>query len=87
MVVIFVIAKFALGAWIVIVAMPVLIGLMLFIHRAYRLEAGTLTVRARAPVRSSARERVLVAAPDFTRAVVQAISVGQSMARRVEVVT
>lgn len=85
-VVIFVIAKFAIGAWIVIVAMPVLIGLMLFIHRAYRLEAAALTVRARAPIRSSARERVVVAAPDFTRAVVQAISAGQSMARRVEVV-
>ena len=85
-VVIFVIAKFALGAWLVIVAVPALIALMLFIHREYRLETAALTVRARGVIRPPGREWVIVAALDFTRAVVQAIGVGQTMARNVDVV-
>ena len=86
-VIIFVIAKFALGAWIVIVVVPVLIALMLFVHREYRLEASALAVRAHgliSPLRT--REQVIVAAPEFTRALVQAIGVGQAMARSVQVV-
>ncbi len=86
-VVIFVIAKFALGAWVVLVLVPVLIALMLLVHREYRLEGEGLVVRTRGvipPPRT--RERVIVAAPEFTRAVVQAIGVGQTMAHHVEVV-
>jgi amino acid transporter len=80
-VVIFVIAKFALGAWIVIVVVPVLVALMLFVHREYRLEASALTVRVRGVIPRPGRQRVIVAGPDFTRALVQAIGVGQTMAR------
>ena len=35
-VVIFAIAKFALGAWIVLIIVPALVGLMLLIGREYR---------------------------------------------------
>jgi amino acid transporter len=86
-VIIFAIAKFALGAWIVFVIVPILIALMLFVHHEYADEARGLEVRAQAiipPPRSPGR--VIVAAPAFTRAVVQAIRVGLTMAPDVEVV-
>jgi amino acid transporter len=86
-VVIFAIAKFALGAWIVFVIVPTLIALMLFVHREYAAEARGLEVRAQAIIPPPRRpRRVVVAAPAFTRAVVQAIRVGLSMAPDVEVV-
>ncbi|HEY8771684.1 MAG TPA: APC family permease, partial [Candidatus Limnocylindria bacterium] len=44
-VVIFAIAKFALGAWIVIVIVPALVGAMLFVKREYREESRGLAVR------------------------------------------
>ena len=80
-VVICVVAKFALGAWIVIVVVPVLVVLMRFVHREYRLEAVAQTVRERGAIPPLGRKRVIVAGPDFTRALVQAIGVGQTMAR------
>ena len=86
-VVIFAIAKFALGAWIVLVVVPLLIALMLFVHRAYAEEARDLEVRPQAVIPPpNRRQRVVVAAPAFTRAVVQAIRVGFTMSRDVEVV-
>jgi hypothetical protein len=86
-VVIFVIAKFALGAWIVLVLVPILIALMLFVHREYEAESHGLAVRidARIP-RPNRPQHVVVAAPIFSRAVVQAIRVAQTMGREVEVV-
>ena len=86
-VVIFAIAKFALGAWIVIVIVPVLVALMLFVHREYQAESYGLAVRVGVPIRRPHRpQRVVVAAPSFSRAVVQAIRVGQTMSREVDVV-
>jgi amino acid transporter len=86
-VVIFAIAKFALGAWIVLLVVPILIALMLFVHHAYAEEARGLEVRRYAVIPPPHRaQRVIVAAPAFTRAVVQAIRVGQTMASNVEVV-
>jgi amino acid transporter len=86
-VVIFAIAKFALGAWIVFVIVPTLIILMLFVHREYAAEAKGLEVRAQSIIPPPRRPgRVVVAAPAFTRAVVQAIRVGLTMAPDVEVV-
>jgi amino acid transporter len=86
-VVIFAIAKFALGAWIVFVIVPTLIVLMLFVHREYAAEARGLEVRAQSVIPPPRRpRRVVVAAPAFTRAVVQAIRVGLTMAPDVEVV-
>lgn len=86
-VVIFAIAKFALGAWIVFVIVPILIALMLFVHHEYADEARGLEVRAQAVIPPPRPlQRVVVAAPAFTRAVVQAIRVGLTMARDVDVV-
>ena len=86
-VVVFAIAKFALGAWIIIIVVPLLVMAMLFIHRAYAGEAHELEVRAefRLPT-PDRRRRVIVAAPAFTRAVVQAIQVGRSLSPDVSVV-
>ena len=85
--VIFAIAKFALGAWIVIVIVPILVAVMLFIQRAYRDEARGIEVRQEAVISRPRRpQRVIVAAPALNRAVVQAIKVGQTMAPEVNVV-
>ncbi|MGZ6271271.1 MAG: APC family permease [Candidatus Limnocylindrales bacterium] len=85
--VIFAIAKFALGAWIVIIIVPVLVGAMLLIARTYRDEARGLEVREEALISRPRRpQRVIVAAPSLNRAVVQAIKVGQTMGREVNVV-
>ena len=86
-VVIFAIAKFALGAWIILVVVPILIALMLFVHHAYADEVRGLAVRPQVVIPPPHRpQHVVVAAPAFTRAVVQAIRVGQTMAPDVEVV-
>jgi amino acid transporter len=86
-VVIFVIAKFALGAWIVIVIVPILVLLMLFVHREYRLEAHELDVRPTATIRPPhRRQRVIVVAPAFTRAVVQAVKVARTTSTDVSIV-
>jgi len=86
-VLIFAIAKFALGAWIILVVVPFLVALMLFIHRSYAQEARGLEVSPGVVIPHPHRpQRVVVAAPSFTRAVVQAIRVGQTMARDVDVV-
>jgi len=86
-VVIFAIAKFALGAWIVLVVVPILIALMLFVHHEYEAESHGLAVRVDARIPQPNRpQHVVVAAPIFSRAVVQAIRVAQTMGREVEVV-
>ena len=85
--VIFAIAKFALGAWIVLIIVPVLVVVMLAINRAYRDEARETGVREEAVIRRPHRaQRVIVAAPSLSRAVVQAVRVGQTMAPEVSVV-
>ncbi len=64
----FAIAKFALGAWIVLVIVPVLVAIMLFIKREYAQEYG-LAVRPDVVIRRPhRRQRVVVAAPTLTRA-------------------
>jgi len=85
--VIFAVAKFALGAWIVLIIVPVLVVIMLAIQRTYREEAKELDVRQEVVIgRPRRHQQVIVAAPGLTRAVVQAIRVGQTMAGRVNVV-
>jgi amino acid transporter len=85
--VIFAVAKFALGAWIVMIIVPVLVVIMLAIRRVYQGEARELEVRHEVILDRPRRpQRVIVAAPSLTRAVVQAIRVGQTMANQVNVV-
>ena len=85
--VVFAIAKFALGAWIILVIVPVFVVAMLYVHGQYADEARRLAVRPHVSIPAPHRpQRVLVAAPGFTRAVVQAIRVGLTMSRDVDVV-
>lgn len=86
-VVIFAIAKFALGAWIVIVIVPALVLVMLFIKGEYRKESQGLAVRRDIVIgRPNRPQRVIVAAPAMTRAVVQAVKVAETMSDHVEIV-
>ena len=85
--VIFAVAKFALGAWIILVIVPVFVVAMLFIHRTTRRSraAWTFGRTCRSGVRNR-KQRVIVAAPAFTRAVVQAVRVAETMSADVELV-
>jgi amino acid transporter len=81
------IAKFELGAWVVIVLIPLLIAGMLLIRRQYRSTARQLAVRDDLVVRGlRRRERVIVPVAGIDRAVIQAVNVGRSIARDVEAV-
>ena len=85
--IVFAIAKFGLGAWIVIIIVPVLVGIMLFIHREYMREARGLEVRPEIVFGEQRRRvRIVVAAPAMTRAVVQAVRVAETMSDEVDVV-
>ncbi|HEX2626372.1 MAG TPA: APC family permease [Candidatus Limnocylindrales bacterium] len=81
------IAKFELGAWVVIVLIPILIAGMLFIRRQYQSTTRQLAVRDDIVVRGLQREeRVVVPVAGINRAVIQAVNVGRSIARDVEAV-
>jgi amino acid transporter len=74
-------SKFLLGAWIVLILIPVQIAVMLFIHRQYAASATKLAVRDDILIPPPRREeRVVVPVPGINRAVVQAINVGRSIA-------
>ncbi|HEV8699005.1 MAG TPA: APC family permease [Candidatus Limnocylindrales bacterium] len=80
-------AKFALGAWIVLILIPVLVAMMLFIARQYRSASVALAVRPDASIpRGRREERVVVPVPGISRAVVRAINVGRSIATDVRAV-
>jgi type IV secretory pathway VirB3-like protein len=85
--VVFAVAKFAQGAWIVLIIVPVLVAAMIWVGRQYRHETRSLEVRPKVVIPPpNRRQHVIVAAPAMTRAVVQAIRVGQTMGTTVEVV-
>ena len=74
-------SKFLLGAWVVLILIPLLIAVMLFIRRQYRSTAEQLKVRPDAVLPGRRREeRVVVPVSGINRAVVQAINVGRSIA-------
>jgi amino acid transporter len=80
-------AKFALGAWIVLILIPLLVAMMLFIERQYRSASVALAVGPDASIpRGRREERVVVPVPGINRAVVQAINVGRSIASDVRAV-
>jgi amino acid transporter len=77
---IFAIAKFALGAWLIIVIIPILVGAMLFIHRQYERRRLEVHVRPEAVIGSTLRrQHVIIPVPEVTRDVVQAVKFGRSM--------
>jgi amino acid transporter len=80
-------SKFLLGAWVVLVLMPVQIAVMLFIHRHYQASAAKLAVRDDIVLpRPRREERVVVPVAGINRAVVQAVNVARSIAPDVRAV-
>ena len=79
--------KFIDGAYLVVILIPVLVGMMLFIHRQYSTSRRELAIRqdfvAEPPQRE---ERVVIPVPGINRAVVQAVNVGRSIADDVRAV-
>ncbi len=79
--------KFAGGAWLVVVLIPILVSMFLFINRQYRASAAQLSIRPDIVVPMPHREeRVVVPVPGLTRAVVQAINVGRSISEDIRAV-
>ncbi len=83
-VVIFAIAKFALGAWIVLIIVPLLVVLMLFIGHEYRGTLVELHVRPEAVIGPPSRgQRVIIPMQDMRRDAIQAIKLGLTMSKTV----
>ncbi len=85
--VIIAVSKFSTGAWIILVVVPILVIVMLFIKHEYDLEGRGLEVQPDVvfgpPHR---RQRVVIAAQAMSRAVVQAVKVGETMGEEVQLV-
>jgi amino acid transporter len=80
-------SKFLLGAWVVLVLIPVQIAVMLFINHQYRASAEKLAVRDDLVIPPPRREeRVIVPVPTINRAVIHAINVARSIAPDVRAV-
>lgn len=74
-------SKFLLGAWVVLILIPVLMGVMIFIRRQYRSTAAQLSVQPDGVLPGPRREeRVIVPVAGINRAVVQAVNVARSIA-------
>jgi amino acid transporter len=72
---------------LVAVIIPVLVAMMLFIHRQYRRSNAELAVRTEGIIPAPRRqERVIVPVPGIDRAVVQAINVGRSISDDIQAV-
>ncbi|HEX7473842.1 MAG TPA: APC family permease [Candidatus Limnocylindrales bacterium] len=85
--VIFAIAKFALGAWLIILIVPILVVAMLFVHRQYERRRVETHVRPELTFgRPHRHQRVVVPVPDVTRDVIQAIRFGLTMSDHVTAV-
>ena len=79
--------KFTAGAYLVVVLVPVIVGVMLFIYRQYAASSAQLAVRADFVVGEPRREeRVVVPVPGLNRSVVQAVNVGRSISDDVRAV-
>jgi amino acid transporter len=72
--------KFADGAYLVVILVPVLVGMMLFISRQYARSARELAVDPALVVSPPQREeRVVVPISGLDRAAIQAVNVGRSI--------
>ena len=82
--VVFAIAKFGLGAWIVIIIVPILVAMMLFIRREYATSEKELYVRPESTIERPLRhQRVVVPLQDMRRDAIQAIKFGLTMSDEV----
>ena len=72
--------KFVDGAWLVILLIPVLVGLMIFVRRQYDDQAAELSVRDDIVIPGPHRaQRVVIPVPGINRAVVQAVNFGRAL--------
>jgi len=79
--------KFVDGAYLVVILVPLLVGMMLFINRQYARSKEELSVRPDLVIRGLHREeRAVVPIPGLNRAVVQAVNVARSISPDVRAV-
>jgi hypothetical protein len=79
--------KFVDGAYLVVILIPILVGIMLFIHAQYDASRRELRVKPGLVFKSPSREeRAVVPIPGVNRAVIQAINVARSIAQDVRAV-
>jgi len=79
--------KFFDGAWLVLVLIPILVGIMSFIRRQYDAQSSELEVRDEGVIPGPHREqRVIVPVNGINRAVVQAVNFGRTMSRDIRAV-
>src|SRR5258708_36322558 len=72
--------KFFGGAYLVAILIPVLVAVMLFIHRQYRASARQLAIDPAVVIPPPSRkERIVVPVAAVDRAVVQAINLARSI--------
>jgi amino acid transporter len=78
--VVFAVAKFALGAWLIVIIIPTIVAAMLLIGRQYRRRQAETAVHPEHVVGPPRRrQKVLIPASDVTRDVVQAVTFGRTM--------
>ncbi len=79
--------KFFHGAYLVVILIPMLVGMMLFINRQYRASAAQLAIDPDVLIPAPQREdRVIVPVAGLNRAVVQAVNIGRSIGTDVRAV-
>jgi hypothetical protein len=72
--------KFVEGAWLVVIAVPILVTLMLLIHAQYDRTAGQLELDPEHPIPEPHRHnQVVIPVGDVNRAVVHALNVARSI--------
>jgi hypothetical protein len=77
---IFAIAKFALGAWLIIIVIPILVAAMIAVHRRYERRGIEKAVRTELVVGPPRRtQRVSVTVADVSRDVIQALTFARTM--------
>jgi len=78
--IVFAVAKFALGAWIIILVVPALVVVMLLIRHEYRIAETDLYVRTDTRITAPhRRQRVVVPLTDMRRDAIQALKFGLTM--------
>ena len=79
--------KFFDGAWLVMALIPMLVGMMSFIHHQYAQQEEELRVRDDGPLPGPHREqRVIIPVNGVNRAVVQAVNFGRAITRDIRAV-
>ena len=79
--------KFFGGAYLVVILIPILVGVMLFIHRQYQASAAQLAIPEDAVIPTPRRDdRIIVPVAGIDRSVVQAVNLGRSIGSDVRAV-